>query len=164
MPRSRSLAFASVLERSADQVWSTVASMRGVNAELGPWLRMTAPADAGDRWIDQAPIGEALFSSWVLALGIVPIDRHHFRLARVDVGRAFDEDSTSWTERRWRHHRDVEPRGPSACVLTDRLDFEPRLRAAGPLLEGVIRATFEHRHRVLRARFGGVAAPSIVGR
>jgi hypothetical protein len=38
--------------------------------------------------------------------------------------------------------------------VSDRLSFEPRLPGSGPLLERFIRATFRHRHRRLRRRFG----------
>jgi len=158
MPRSHSLTFASELDASSSAVWAAVGTMNGVNDELGPWLRMTAPPDAASLRIDEAPIGQALFASWVLLGGVLPIDRHYFVLANVEPGRGFVEDSTSWTERRWEHRRRVEPRGEKACELTDRLTFTPRLAVSGPLLERVIGAVFRHRHRVLRGRFGGRAA------
>lgn len=150
-----SLAFASDLDAPRARVWSEVGTMRGVNAELGPWISMTAPPDAAAMRIDEAPTGQPLFSSWVLVRGVVPIDRHHFVLAEVDPGRGFVETSTSWSERRWEHRRRVEDRGEGACTLTDRLTFTPRV--AGPLVARVVAAIFRHRHRVLRARFGGRA-------
>jgi hypothetical protein len=132
--------------------------MRGVNAELAPWLRMTAPAGAATFRIEDAPVGQALFSSWLLLGGVLPIDRHHFRLAEVARGRGFLEDSTSWSQQRWEHRRDVEPRGSAACLLTDRLTFTPRVRAARVILAPIIDAIFTHRHRRLRAHFGGRAS------
>jgi hypothetical protein len=129
--------------------------MDGVNAELGPWLVMTAPPEATRTRIDDAPVGQPLFASWVLLGGLVPIDRHHFRLADVQKGRGFVEDSTSWSQARWEHRRFVGARGDNACTLTDRLTFEPRLGLVGPLLERVVSAIFRRRHRVLRGQFGG---------
>lgn len=152
------LTFASRLARPASEVWSVVGTMRGVNAELGPWLRMTVPAEAEQLRIEDAPVGKELFASWVLLLG-VPIDRHFLTLERVDRGRGFREKSTSWTEARWVHERTVAPAGRDTCVVTDRLEMTPRLRAMTPLLVRVVGAVFQHRHRRLRARFGEAPAP-----
>ena len=141
-----------------ETVWDVVSTMAGVNAELAPWLRMTAPPEATNMRIEDAPVGQALFASWVLVCGILPVDRHYFMLAEVERGRGFVEQSTSWSERHWEHRRHVEPRGERGCTLTDRLIFTPRLRVSGPLLVRVVGAVFGHRHRVLRGRFGGRAA------
>jgi hypothetical protein len=40
----------------------------------------------------------------------------------------------------------------TACILTDRLTFEPRLLP--PLVTWFTRRLFTHRHAVLRRRFG----------
>ena len=157
-PLSYALAFESELDAPAAVVWDSVGTMKGVNAELSPWLRMTAPPQAATLRIEDAPVRRPMFASWVLLRGILPIDRHYFMLAEVERGRGFLEDSTSWTQRRWQHRRYVVARGERACVLSDRLAFTPRVRASGPLLDAVIRAVFQHRHRVLRERFGGRAA------
>ncbi len=157
LPPTYTREFASELDATAATVWEIVGTMRGVNAELAPWLRMTAPPEASNMRIEDAPVGRPLFSSWMLFLGVVPIDRHYFALSNVERGRGFVEESTSWSQRRWEHRRHVEPRGEGVCLLTDRLDFTPRLGASGPLLERVIVSVFQHRHRLLRERFGGRA-------
>jgi hypothetical protein len=132
--------------------------MAGVNAELAPWLRMTAPPEAANLRIEDAPIGQPLFSSWVLLGGVLPVDRHSFMLAEVERGHGFVEQSTSWSERRWEHVRHLEPDGDHGCVLTDRLTFTPRVTGSGSILSRVIGAVFSHRDGVLRGRFGGRAA------
>jgi hypothetical protein len=149
------LTFTSELDRSMAAVWEFVGTMNGVNAELAPWLRMTAPPEASNLRIEDAPVGRPMFTSWVLLRGVLPIDRHCFMLAQVEPGHGFAEDSTSWSQRRWEHRRHLEPRNEHTCILTDRLTFTPRIRASGPLLERVIGAVFHHRHRVLHERFGG---------
>ncbi|WP_394846951.1 hypothetical protein LZC95_05725 [Pendulispora brunnea] len=154
MPRTYSLHFASELNAPVEVVWDAVGTMKGVNAELGPWLRMTAPPEAAGQRIEDAPLRTPMFSSWVLLGGVFPIDRHHFMLAAVEPGRAFWEESTSWSQMRWEHRRRIAPRGDSGCVLTDALTFTPRLGALGPVLKRVIGAIFRHRHRRLRRRFG----------
>jgi hypothetical protein len=148
------LTFASELEASMASVWEVVATMKGVNEELSPWLRMTAPPEARNLRIEDAPVGRPMFASWVLLGGVLPLDRHYFMLAQVEPGHGFEEDSTSWSQRRWEHRRHLEARGVG-CVLTDRLTFTPRLRVSGPILARVIGAIFHHRHRLLRERFGG---------
>jgi hypothetical protein len=154
MNDSYSLTFSSELNTSSTAVWAVVGTMGGINAELGPWLRMTSPPEASNLRVEDAPVGRQLFTSWVLLLGIVPIDLHRFLLASVEPGSGFVEDSSSWSQRRWEHRRHLEARG-DGCVLTDRLTFTPRLKLLGPALKRVIGAIFRHRHRMLRERFGG---------
>jgi hypothetical protein len=76
-------------------------------------VRVTAPREAEVTRIDDAPIGVPLFDSWVVLGGVLPIDRHHFVIARVDRGRGF-------------HER----RGARRCVLSfvsdDRRDADAR--------------------------------------
>jgi hypothetical protein len=148
------LTFTSELDASVAAVWEVVGTMTGVNAELSPWLRMTAPPEASDLRIEDAPVGRPMFKSWVLLRGILPIDRHSFMLAQVEPGHGFVENSTSWSQDRWEHRRNLEPRGESGCILTDRLTFTPRLTLSGPFLVRVIGAIFRHRHHRLRERFG----------
>lgn len=154
MPRT--LEFRSELAASAEAVWSSAGTMAGVNDELAPWLRMTSPGGAAGYRIEDAPVGQTVFVSWILLGGAVPIDRHVLRFARIYPGAGFDEDSISWTERRWQHQRRVEPLRADRCRVTDRLIFEPRGPAA--LSEAIIRKIFTHRHARLRRRFGDGSA------
>jgi ligand-binding SRPBCC domain-containing protein len=159
MSRTRHLEHASRLLASPDEVWAHVGCMSGVNAELGPWLRMTTPAGLADVRLEDAPLGVPLFSSGVLFLGVLPVDVHRFQLLEVTRGAGFVEQSTSWTERTWRHERSLEPvEGGQRCLLRDRLTFTPRLALMAPLLVRIVEATFRHRHLRLRERFGGEAA------
>lgn len=147
------LHFESTLAASAPEVWAEVSTMRGVNAELLPFVRMTYPAGSGG--LESAPIrpGEILFRSWLLLFGLLPIDRHALSIERLYPGEGFDERSSSWSQREWIHRRRVRPVGQGCCV-TDELAFEPRLGLAAPASRFVVGALFRHRHRRLRARFG----------
>lgn len=129
--------------------------MDGVNAELGPWLRMTYPDDQAS--LADAVPGRIAFRSWILLLGLVPLDRHTLALDRVDA-HGFVEESTSWMQRRWRHERELVDDVGGGCVVTDRLVFEPRFTLSRPVLAGVVRTVFNHRHRRLRRRFGANVA------
>lgn len=149
----------SLLAAPAGEVWRRAATMAGVNEELRPVVRMTHPAELRSL-VEEGPraVGRVAFRSWLLAGGVVPFDRHSLRLLAVDDrgddGGGFVEDSTSWLQARWRHEREVEPAGPDRCRVTDRLLVEPRVGPAAPLVGAVVGRIFDHRHRVLRRRYG----------
>ena len=134
-------------------MWERVSTFEGVNDELRPLMRMTAPAHV--RRLDPAEIvlGERICRSWVLLFGVLPIDYDDLTLVALEPGRGFQERSRMLSMRVWEHERTLEPAG-SGCRVRDRLGFEPRLPGTGPLLERVVWATFRHRHRRLRRRFG----------
>lgn len=151
------LRFESRLATPAADVWAEVSTMDGVNAELGPFIRMTHPAHAARLEGAHVEPGALLFQSWLLAFGLLPIDRHALSLERLYPGEGFDERSTSLMQREWIHRRRVLPAG-SGCIVTDELQFEPRVSLAAPVLRAVIGALFRHRHRRLRRRFGTTEA------
>ena len=141
------LHFSTVVAASPDEVWRRVTTMDGVNAELGPWIRMTHPADRSSLDVPDVPLNEVLFRSWVLLLGVLPLDRHALALERLHQ-RGFDERSSSWMQKVWIHRRRVEVAEGGARV-SDELRFEPRLQLLAPMLRLVIGAIFRHRHRQL---------------
>jgi hypothetical protein len=149
------------LRAPAAEVWRHASSMRGVNEELGPWVRMTHPSWATDLSSVEVPLGEVAFRSWLLALGVLPFDRHSLGLVEVrdgaEQGGGFVEESTSWLQRRWRHERDVEPAPGGGSTVQDRLVVRPRLAPAA-LVRPVVAALFGHRHRRLVRRFGAAGA------
>lgn len=140
------------LRASAADVWAQAVTWDGVNAELWPF-RMTAPAEWRGREISSVPCNRSLFGSWVLLFGVLPADRHHFQLESFGPGFRFQENSSSWLNRQWRHRRVVEPDG-DGCVVTDHLEIEPRLALLGSLLAPVYRLVFANRHRKLRRWHG----------
>lgn len=155
------------LAAPAGPVWARVSTMAGVNAELAPWVRMTHLPHLTDlRAAPEGLVGTVAFRSWLLALGVVPFDRHALRLLEVDdqglAGGGFVEDSTSWLQRRWRHERSVEPRPHGGSAVTDHLVIEPRLALARPLVARLVPWLFARRHRRLVERFGAVG-PSADG-
>jgi ligand-binding SRPBCC domain-containing protein len=147
------LNFSTVVAAPREEVWRRVSSMAGVNAELGPWVRMTHPADRHSLEGQQVPLGEVLFRSWLLAFGILPFDLHSLRLERLSPGEGFDERSTSWMQRVWVHRRRLESIA-GGTRISDRLEIEPRLRLFAPVVRAVVGFLFRHRHRRLLAQFG----------
>jgi hypothetical protein len=144
---------ASVLRAPADEVWAGAVTLDGVNRELGPWVRMAAPRPLRRVSIDLVPRGRVAIRCWLLALGVLPFDRHALRLD--DVGeRWFRERSTSWLQAAWDHDRRIEDH-PEGCLVEDVVGCAPRLSIVAPLVGAIVTFLFRHRHRRLRARYGG---------
>jgi ligand-binding SRPBCC domain-containing protein len=144
----------SLLAAPPDAVWARISTFEGVNDELRPLMRMTAPAHVRSLDPSEVVLGERIFRSWILLFGVIPIDYDDLALLALEPGRGFHERSRMLSMRVWEHERWLEPDGDFGCRIRDRLTFEPRLPGAGPLLERFIRMTFRHRHRRLRRRFG----------
>ena len=97
----------SVLAVQRETLWSVVSTMKGVNAELMPLIRMTVPGPAGMN-LEDMPLGEVGFHSWLLLGGLLPFDRHAMRLLEVEAGHRFLESSSSWLQAVWQHERRLE--------------------------------------------------------
>jgi ligand-binding SRPBCC domain-containing protein len=142
-----------------DQVWERIATAAGVNAELMPLVRMTAPRELQRLAPEKVELGTRLCRSWILLFGVIPIDYDDIVLERLESGRGFLERSTMLSQRLWEHERTLEPTtNGEGCLLTDRIRFEPRLSLPAGWLRPLFRLVFRHRHGRLRRHFGGVAA------
>lgn len=155
MTRTGSVEVGSRLEAPAATVWDHVATFTGINDELAPYLRMTAPAHLSGLDATDARLGQRLCRSWLLVLGVLPVEFDDVVLVELEEGRRFLERSRMGSLRVWQHERVVEPDGAGSCVVIDRLRFEPRVGASLPLVRRIVAALFDHRHRRLRRRFGG---------
>src|SRR5689334_17898438 len=139
-----------------ERLWAAISTMDGVNAELAPWVRMSVPLQARGKSLADVPVGDVAFDSWLLAFGVLPFDRHRLRLVEVEPGRGFLERSSSWLQRVWQHERTlVEVAG--GTEICDRVTVEPRIGVSAPIVAGVVRRIFRHRHARLRERFGSLA-------
>jgi ligand-binding SRPBCC domain-containing protein len=156
MRRRAELRVSSRLRAAPDAVWERIVTPEGVNAELGPLLRMTVPRGLDDFGIEDVEPGE-VGRSWILLLGLIPFDYDDLRLERVDPGRGFLERSRMLSQRLWEHERTIEPTA-EGCELSDRVAWEPRLPLPGASFGPLVGAVFRHRHRQLRRQFGGEAA------
>lgn len=129
-------------------------SMAAVNAELWPWVHMTAPAGWRRCPLAQWTTERVLFRSVVLLLGVLPVDVHALRLAHIDPDRGFLEESSSWTNRLWRHER-TTTRTERGCVVTDTVTMHGRVALLAALMTPIDRLIFQHRHRRLRRLHAG---------
>jgi ligand-binding SRPBCC domain-containing protein len=141
------------------EVWDRVSTARGINDELWPLFRMTAPRSLREGGLDQVEVGQRICRSWVLLLGVLPVDYDDITLVRLEAPAGFLERSKMLSQRVWEHERTLDE-VPDGCVLTDRITYVPRLPAPDRALRTLYRGVFRHRHRRLRLRFGGHALPS----
>lgn len=154
-PASFDLRFESTLSAPVERVWARVGTFAGVNDELRPLLRMTAPAGT-TLTPDDAPIGRPWFRSWLLLGGVLPIDFDHLRLVAIDPPHGFHERSTMLSAAVWEHRRTLTEAGPEETRLVDELHVEPRA-PFGPILRRAVPVVFRYRHERLRARFGATS-------
>jgi ligand-binding SRPBCC domain-containing protein len=160
MERRAEIRVTSRLTAGPEAVWERVMSAEGINAELGPWMRMTVPRGLDSLDLDTVEPGH-LGRSWVLLFGLIPFDYDDIGLERIEPGRGFLERSTMLSQRLWEHERTIEPGGDGACTITDRVAWEPRAPLPGRLFRPLLGTMFRHRHRQLQRHFGGEAvAPS----
>ncbi|MFZ6644900.1 hypothetical protein ACO0LO_04245 [Undibacterium sp. TJN25] len=128
-------------------------SMQTVNWELSPIVRMSAPEPWRDCTLDQWQAGRLLFKSWIFLFGFIPVDLHAFRLEAIYAGAGFQENSSSWANKEWRHRRMVAARG-DGCTVTDHVVVAGRIPFVAALLMPVYEFVFRHRHRRLRKKYG----------
>lgn len=147
-----SLTFSSILPITPQEFWAQQ-SLATVNYELGPWIHMTAPKQWHSVRLADWQGGQDLFASWVLFLGVLPIDRHAFGTFTFKPESGFIEDSSSWTVRTWRHVRTVLADG-AGCRVQDSITFTPRMGFMVHLLKPTYSLVFRHRHSRLAARYG----------
>jgi ligand-binding SRPBCC domain-containing protein len=133
-------------------VWDRIASIAGVNHELGPLVRMSAPDGVDQIAMDQVPLGRVWFRSRVSFLRL-PVDYDDLLIAELEPGRRFLERSSMRSMRVWQHERDLEAVGEGETRVTDRLSFTTRALVPHALARVVVRALFRHRHRRLAAWF-----------
>ena len=146
----------SKLAAPAGEVWRRVTELAGVNDELLPLVRMTVPKGMAGATLDDLPLRHAVGRSWILLLGVLPVDYDDLVIAERGPGHRFFEQSSMLTQRRWWHERTVEP-VPGGSRVTDRLQWEGRARPLGAVYRVAVPILFRHRHRRLRRRFGALA-------
>ncbi|MEO0367937.1 MAG: hypothetical protein AAF197_04020 [Pseudomonadota bacterium] len=141
----------SLVSKDAKSLYADLLTMNGVNYELIPLVRMTAPSRWAEKPIQLWPIDEALFTSVILLFGIIPVDLHRFKLLGVN-GSGFEECSCSLVNEEWRHSRTIkEVEGGS--LVKDQVTFIPKIRFVGKIMKPIYEAIFKHRHKRLVSRY-----------
>jgi ligand-binding SRPBCC domain-containing protein len=151
--RSAGIEVSSLLHASPEAVWERVTTPEGINEELGPWLKMTVPGRDGFD-LDSVELGEPIGRSWVLFLGLIPVDYDEINLVELERGRGFLERSRMLSQRAWEHRRTIRP-ADGGTLITDKISWVPRLPLPAAALRPLFGAILRHRHRRLVACFGG---------
>ena len=126
--------------------------MKGVNYELGPLIKMTAPGQWRNRPISEWPEKKRLFNSVILLFGVWPLDLHKIYFHRIQSN-GFQERSSSLSYKQWVHERTILQEG-EGCRVKDRVEFHMRLPFMGPVMRPVYLFIFQRRHRRLKRKFG----------
>ena len=155
---STEMTVSSHLDATPQQVWDRIVTPEGINDEMRPYLRMTLPAGVDGLDPESVTLGEKIGRSWILLFGLLPFDYDDVTLVRLEPGRGFLERSRMLSQRSWEHERTLEATADGACLITDRVCWQPRLGLPGAPLRPVIAWFFGHRHKRLRLHFGGAAA------
>ena len=147
------------LATPVEAMWQSAVSLRGVNYELGPWLRMTTPRMLRGGSIEEVQPGVRIGRSWILLGGVIPIDFDDLGLAEIDPPRRFLERSRMLSMSIWEHEREIGNNGTGSCVLTDRIGFRLRrplavIPGATALAARLVAIVFRHRHRRLADLYG----------
>ena len=147
------------LNAPAGRVWERAATLAGVNEELRPIVRMTAPQALRDATLADLTPGVPAGRSWLLLGGLLPVDYDDLCLVEIEPPRRFLERSQMLSMRIWQHERAIEPISATACALTDSLAFElrsvpGRVPGAAAVAIRLVRFLFGHRHRRLVAMHG----------
>lgn len=146
----------STLRADRLEVWAAVSTIRSLNRELSPFVRMTDPTNGAPFDAEPWRVGTPVV--WQLLFGVVPVDRHRIELVALPDGRGFRESSSTWFYRVWRHERtllDV----PGGCIVRDSMEIEPRPGLLDPSMRWAVRWMFRLRHRRLRHRLDSGARP-----
>ncbi len=136
---------------SANELAHDTLNMSGINYELGPLLKMSAPDKWQSKPITDWPTNQSLFISTILLLGLIPIDRHYFNFKKIDSF-GFNENSKSLMNTLWSHERLIKSNG-TGSVITDVIIYKSKLVILGNLIMPIYKAIFKHRHNRLRAKY-----------
>ena len=139
----------SVLAADPGGVWKAISDLDGVNEEMAPWLEMNAPAGSS---LETASSGEVLPLN-LRGPGKLPLGTYPLRLVEFEEGNRFLEQTWMFPFFLWQHERSIEPLNGQTRI-TDSLGWKWRARRLDPLVAIGVRKFFEHRHGVLRRRFG----------
>ena len=141
------LTFLSQLHAEPQSVWRWITSLEGIQREMRPWMRMTAPRGVANlRDVEMRP-GVRLFRSRLYLFCVIPFGFSDLTLLEFTDGVGFVEQSPMAGMRLWRHVRTIEPNA-TGCALRDELTFEPII--GGALVVWFVRRMFTHRHAMLR--------------
>src|SRR5262249_7811846 len=144
------------LRARPDEVWQHASSFIGVNRELWPLARMTYPPSMARLVPGRVPLVRTAFRSWILLLGLIPVDFDDITLIELTPGPGFYEVSRLLTWREGRPRRPITATQGGGAVI-DETAPDPRGRWLGPFWAGVYRRASRLRHGRLKRLLGGAS-------
>ena len=144
------VSFESKVARTPGELWKWSTSVRGVDAEMAPVLKLDFPKGMTHIPEDGDSLGRPLGNCKFLLFGLIPVDLSRLTFAVVEPGRRFVEQSPLLSMKYWRHERVIQP-GADGTRVVDNLEFTPRF--ATGMVTWFISKFFQHRHAVLERQF-----------
>ena len=138
--------FESSVPATPAELWDWSTSVRGVDAEMGPILKLEFPKGLEHIPRDGSGLGKPLGNCKFLLFGFLPVDLSRLTFVEVEPGRRFVEQSPLLSMKEWRHERVIAP-APDGTHVVDTLEFTPRFGTR--LVTWFISKFFQHRHKVL---------------
>ncbi|WP_296945722.1 hypothetical protein [uncultured Massilia sp.] len=142
--------FESKLPRTPGELWRWSTSVRGVDAEMAPVLKLDFPEGMREVPQDPGSLGKPLGNCKFLLFGVVPVDLSRLTFVEIEPGRRFVEQSPLLSMKAWRHERAIVPAADGTRVV-DTLEFTPRF--ATRIGAWFISRFFSHRHEGLQRQF-----------
>ena len=140
---------------SPDQLSSDLFLMSGVNYELSPIVKMSAPEEWASKSIAHWPVNEYVFSSIIFLFGFIPIDLHRFKLLSVNSN-GFKESSKTLFNSVWSHERNIL-KSDSGATVRDVVYYKSKIGFLGSLLKPIYHSIFVHRHNRLKLKYAKIS-------
>jgi hypothetical protein len=134
------------------KLYRELLTIKGVNRELSPYIKMSAPKQWRAKPISEWPVGAFLFNSRVTLFGLIPIDSHGFKFSEVSES-GFSETSKTLMNKEWNHTRSIVKTSAGSKVK-DLVEYKSKLGFMGYLLMPFLLTIFKHRHSKLKAIYG----------
>lgn len=141
--------FQTIVSAPMEEVWEWITSLKGIQKEMMPFFKMTAPL--GIKTINDLKIelGKPLFRSHIYLFGFLPFGYDDMTLIEYSEGKGFIEQSPMTSMDLWRHQRTIE-NVEKGTMITDQLTFKPQ--HASKLIGKFLWMVFRHRHKVLKKK------------
>lgn len=146
-----SFTISSLVKKEIQEVSSELLTMKGVNYELMPLIRMSMPPDHLSKSIVKWPVGSVIFTSTVFLFGIIPVDKHKFRLVKTDQF-GIEERSTALSNLEWNHLRQITHTNEHT-EISDVVEFKPILQISGYFMLPIYKSIFKHRHKRIMKKY-----------
>ena len=139
--------FQTIVSAPMEEVWDWITSLKGIQKEMMPYFKMTAPRGINSINDLKIDLGEPLFRSRIYLFGFIPIGYDDITLIEYSKGKGFIEQSPMTSMELWRHQRNIEE-VEEGTMITDQLTFKPQ--HASKLVGRFLKHVFRHRHKVLK--------------